>query len=199
MKLNTLSIFLSLLFISPLFAQDSPRFKAGLLAGLNFAELTGDGTADYQGLNTGMIASARLNKGLQMSMELLFSQNGEYILPEYYPRINYGKITLNHIEVPVHLDVLIKTFQGREFEDWQLHFGAAYTRLFSHFAENDEGIEITEQIIYDDRTAFQGQVGTTYFFSKNMGLNLKASLPLRRDELAWTLTARLVYVFNLAA
>lgn len=196
MKLKSLSIFLLFFISHSLSAQDYPRFKTGLVAGLNFAELTGDGTTDYQGLNAGMIASARLNKGVQLSMELLFSQNGEYVLPEFYPRIRYGKIILNHIEVPVHLDVLIKTFQGRKFEDWQLHFGAAYTRLFSHFAESDSGIEVSDEIIYNDRTSFQGQVGTTYFFSKNMGLNLKASLPFRRNELAWTLAARLVYVFE---
>lgn len=187
-------MFLFLAF--QLSAQKYPQFKAGLLAGLNFAELEGDGLTDYFGPNTGVMTSIQLNRGLQFSTEILFSQNGEYVLPAFYPRIRYGAVRLNHIEVPIHFDVLIQVFQKGGYADWQLHFGGAYARLFGHFAEDYDGVEVTNEIVYDNLNSFHAQFGTTYFFAKKWGLNLKASLPLRLEGLAWTVAARAVYIFS---
>jgi hypothetical protein len=68
-------------------SQNSP-FNAGVIAGLNFSELEGNSITDYFGLNAGLIGTARIAKHAQIGVEFLFSQNGEYILPEYYPPNN---------------------------------------------------------------------------------------------------------------
>lgn len=70
------------------------RFDAGLVAGLNFAELSGKGSHAYFGPNVGAITTYRFAKHGQVAMEMLYSQNGEYILPEYYPALSYGKVHL---------------------------------------------------------------------------------------------------------
>jgi hypothetical protein len=70
-------------------AQTS-RFKAGIVGGLNFAELEGNDLTDYFGLNVGLLGAMRLSNKTQLGLEFLFSQNGEYILPTYYPNIQYG-------------------------------------------------------------------------------------------------------------
>jgi hypothetical protein len=126
-------------------------------------------------------------------MELLFSQNGEYVLPSFYPQTQYGQVWLNHIEIPVHIDWLIGVFQRKKFYDWNLNIGVAYTRLIGFSAKNSEGLDITNQIVYKNKEAYLLQAGTTYNFTPKIGLNLKASLPIRIDGLNWTLGARMIY------
>lgn len=186
------SIFI-ILYTCDCFAQSS-RFKTGVVAGLNFSELEGDEITDYLGLNAGLIGTARLSKQTQIGMEILFSQNGEYILPKSYPGLQYGQIWLNHIEVPIHFDWLIGVFQRDKFYDWNLNIGVAYTRLLSYQIETSDKIKINDQIVYENKDALLLQFGTNYNFTKHIGLNLKATLPIRIEDLSWTLAARIVYM-----
>ncbi len=174
-------------------AQTS-KFNAGFIAGLNFSELEGNGVMDYFGLNTGIIGTAKLSKHAQLGMEILFSQNGEYILPEYYPALQYGKVWLNHVEVPVHIDWLIGVVQRDKFHDWNLNIGLAYTRLLNYNVETIDKENVNDQIVYENKEALLLQAGTTYNFTKKVGFNFKASLPIRIEELNWTLAARLIYM-----
>jgi hypothetical protein len=195
---NRHSIFvLALIFstFSSSVAQTS-TFNAGLVAGLNFAELEGNGITDYFGLNTGIIGTARLSKHAQLGVEILFSQNGEYILPGYYPPLQYGKVRLNHVEVPVHFDWLIGVFQRDKYYDWNLNIGLAYTRLISYNIETIDKENVNDQIVYVNKDAILMQAGTTYHFTEKMGLNVRASLPIRVEGLSWTLAARLIYMIN---
>lgn len=172
----------------------NPRFNLGLIAGLNFAELEGEGITDYFGVNAGLLGTARLSKHAQLGMELLFSQNGEYILPEQYPDLAFGQIRLNHLEIPVHIDWLIGVFQRDKFYDWNLNIGMAYTWLIDYQVRDIENKKVNDQIIYGNKEAFLLQAGTTYHFTQKLGLNLKASLPVRVDGLSWTLAARMIYM-----
>ncbi len=190
-----LLLFALILFTGASQAQQA-RFKAGVVAGLNFSELTGKTSTDYYGLNVGILGTARLSKHTQAGLEFLFSQNGEYILPEFYPELEYGTIWLNHIEIPFHLDWLIGVFEKDQFYDWNLNIGVAYTKLIGYRVEDLNKVDVTDQIIYKNKEAYLLQAGTTYHFTKNIGLNLKASLPIRIDGLSWTLAGRLVYLLD---
>lgn len=190
-----LLIFALILSGNPLSAQQA-RFKAGMVAGLNFSELTGKNSTDYYGLNVGILGTARLSKHTQAGIEFLFSQNGEYILPEFYPELEYGTIWLNHLEIPFHLDWLIGVFEKDQFYDWNLNLGVAYTKLIGYRVEDLNKVDVTDQIVYGNKEAYLLQAGTTYHFTKNIGLNLKASLPIRVDGLNWTLAGRLVYLLD---
>lgn len=174
----------------------SARFNAGIVAGLNFSELEGNGVTDYFGINAGLMGTAKLSRHAQLGLEILFSQNGEYILPEYYPPVQYGKVRLNHVEVPIHFDWLIGVFEKDQYYDWNLNVGVAYTRLISYNIENIEKENINYQVVYGNMEAILLQAGTTYHFTKNIGLNLKASLPVKSEGLGWTLAARFIYKFN---
>ncbi len=174
-------------------AQTS-KFNAGVVAGMNFSELEGDGITDYFGLNAGVIGTAKLSEHTQLGMEILFSQNGEYVLPEYYPTLQYGKVWLNHVEVPIHIDWLLGAFERTKFYNWNLNLGLAYTRLVSYHVENIDKEDISNQIVYGSKEALLLQAGTTYYFTKKFGLNCKASLPIRTESINWTLAARFVYM-----
>jgi opacity protein-like surface antigen len=173
------------------FAQTS-RFKAGFVGGLNFAELEGSDLTDYFGLNVGLLGAMRLGNKTQLGIEFLFSQNGEYILPSYYPNIQYGAIQLNHLEIPVYFDWLLSGVRNNKSYSLHLNVGVAYARLMSYKVQSIEKIDISDQIIYTNKEAYLVQAGTTYNLSKKIGLNLKATLPIRKEGLDWTLAARVV-------
>ena len=128
-----------------------------------------------------------------MGIEFLFSQNGEYILPSFYPDIEYGKIRLNHLEIPIHLNYLAKINKEDKLHKLDFSLGIAYTRLLSHYVENNNGDEVSGLIVYDDQDAYLGQLGVTYPFLERLGLNFRASLPIRNEALDWTLALRLIY------
>ena len=186
--------FFQLFFLGKTAAQQPPRFGAGLIAGLNFSELEGDGITDYFGLNAGVLGTYGLSKHWQFGLELLFSQNGEYILPIFYPPVRYGDVWLNHLEIPVHIDFKMRVFKKEKYADLLLSLGAAYAKLLSYKVEDVNGLDISSLIYYGNETSYNLQAGTTYFFTEKMGLNLKASLPMQTDGLSWTLAARLVYL-----
>jgi hypothetical protein len=168
-------------------------FNLAIPLGLNFSELEGNEITDYYGLNTGIMGIAKFSKHGQVGMEMLFSQNGEYILPGYYPPLQYGKVRLNHVELPIHVDWLIGVFQRDKFYDLNLNIGIAYTRIFSHHIEDLDKNDVSSQIIYENKEAMLLQAGMFYRFSEHLGMNLKASLPMRIDGLSWTLAARMIY------
>ncbi|HNV31110.1 MAG TPA: hypothetical protein PKJ83_18315 [Cyclobacteriaceae bacterium] len=193
LTLSIVIIALSFLTYIDSCAQSS-RFNAGIVAGLNFAELVGDGIGDYFGFNTGILGAAKLSRHSQVGLEILFSQNGEYILPAYYPPLSYGQVWLNHIEVPIHLDWLIGVFERENFYDWNLNIGIAYTRLIGYNIKSIDKNDVSDQVVYENKEALLVQAGTTYHFTKNIGLNFKASLPIRTEGLSWTLATRLIYI-----
>lgn len=197
MKIRQLLLFFifTVFVSSKTFAQDQ-RFDVGLIAGFNFSELEGNSITDYVGLNMGIVGRAKIGQISRIGIEFLFSQNGEYILPEFYPLVDYGKVRLNHLEIPIYMDWEINIQKKEKSHDLNINIGLAYTRLLSHSAEDVNKKNITDQIIYDDRDAFIGQAGFIYRFTQNLGLNLKASLPIRKVGLSWTLAARLIYMFG---
>lgn len=194
-RLKSLQFLVLFAVSTPTYSQAS-RFNLGAVVGLNFSELEGNGITDYYGINTGLIGTARLSKHTQLAMELLYSQNGEYVLPKYYPLVEYGRVRLNHIEIPVHFDVLIGIFEREKFYDWHLQFGAAYTRLLNYSARDQNKTDVSDQIVYENKEAMLIQLGTSYQFTKNLGVNFRASLPVRIDGLDWTLAARLYYMLD---
>lgn len=171
------------------------RFQVSLLAGLNFSELEGEGIGDYFGLNAGLKSDFKFAEKWRFGAELLYSENAEYILPDFYPQnIDYGKISLKHLEIPFHVDLLLDIFKKNDYVDWQLEFGFTYAKLLDYRAENSFGEPLEDQIIYGKNSGWQHQFGMTYFFSSNFGLNSRISFPIGVTGLTPTLSARLVYI-----
>lgn len=171
-------------------------FNAGLVAGLNFAELEGDGIMDYFGLNAGLLGTARLSPHFELGVELLYSQNGEYILPEFYPQVRFGQVQLHHLEIPLYLSKLIHLDKTDGYADLRCGLGLAYTRLLGYHAEDLYRNVLNDLIRYKRTDALLMQAHLTYQLGPHLGINLKATLPVRRERLDWTLAARLVCTLN---
>lgn len=170
-------------------------FNAGVIAGLNFSELEGEGRTNYYGANTGIKGSLRFSKHTQLGLEMLYSQNGEYIRPSYYPPLEYGRINLSHLEVPLYVEWLIGVFEREKFYDWRIQLGGAYTTLFHHKVYTKEGRNVTDEIIYRDRNGVLLQAGTSYFVSSHFGIHFRSSIPVQDTGLSWTLALRMEYMF----
>ena len=183
-----LSVFL---FFNP--NLNAQTFQAGLVGGINFSELEGDEITDYFGINVGILGKIRLSKKWLIGTEILFSQNGEYILPDFYPNINYGKTQLNHIEVPVYSEWQIGVFEKEKYLDWHIQTGFAFVKLLNFHIEDDLGNEVNDQIKYGKEIGWAFQVGTSWFFAENWGIQFRVSKPFE-TELDATLTFRMVYL-----
>ncbi len=198
-----MGLFAAALPTLPLQAQ-FPQFHGGLATGVNFAELEGDGVTDYAGLNAGLWSSIRFHRHWQAGLGMHYSRNGEYILPDYYPDLDYGQIRLDHIEVPVHIAVL--TFcsddgtaskggpSKRRPQPCMLSFqwGLAYAYLLRHQVKDAQGFNRSDQVHYGNRDALLMQSGFTVQAHPRLGLRLKASLVPWTPELGATISALLI-------
>lgn len=176
-------------------------FQIGGIVGVNFALLpfenisNGENTNHHNGLNAGIFCNTDINEHFNLKMEILYSGNGEYILPDSYPRIDYGKIKLKHIEIPFHFDFYVNSFDVFDFlPDLAIEIGGAYARLFRYYTEDLEGNDVSDQIVYIGKDTFLMQIGTTIYFTKRFGGNIRYSMPWyhRGSELGPTTTVRIV-------
>lgn len=197
-----LVLLLQVLIIENIGAQEE-TFTIGGIMGLNFAflpyehlNINGEDQRTYNGLNTGIFCNAFINKYFSIKTEILYSSNGSYIYPESFPKLRYGKSVLRHVEVPFHIDFYVNSFKSTSFlPDWSIEAGGAYVRMFNYYVEDIEENNVTQQIEYSYKRALLLQTGTTIFFSRHFGGNLRFSFPLYpfKNELSLTTAIRLIY------
>jgi len=185
-----LAILICLFLSISIFSQNR-RFEAGFIAGFNFSALEGEDLTDYAGLNVGIFSNARLSEKYHLGIEFLFSQNGEYLIPIFYPKVEYSQLRLNHLEIPIHLNRVITTSRNGRQQRATFNIGVAYVHLLNYKAKNIDKKDISNQFIYDKRNALMPQVGMIYHFTEKMGLNLKATIPVSVED--WTIAVRMVY------
>lgn len=194
LNLKKYLFFLNLCLILPLssYAQ-SGKFSLGTVAGLNFAPLNAEELTDYFGINAGVKSTYRLSKSWGLGIELLFSQNAEYGLPEFYPNISYQNVRLNFIEVPLQLEWF--AFPDRA-KSPGLTCGLAYSHLLSYYVENADGEDVSEDLIWEDQQrGINAQVGALIPFFDTWALNLRLARSLSFADLSTTLSVRLVWTF----
>ncbi|MEM8523965.1 MAG: porin family protein [Bacteroidota bacterium] len=188
-------IAIILLIFSDLQAQQ--RFKGALVAGMNVSQIDGDLLIGFNkfGFNAGAQVSTVFTERWEMSVELLYSQRGSDRTRNDGPIIEYNRIDLNYVEVPVML----------HFIDWKFHFtgGFAYHRLINFEALNQESEDITEFQNYRENN-FGITLGATYFATEHIGFDLRWSRSLldlqiiNNQLIKWAekwITFRTIYVF----
>lgn len=124
-------IFIIILIANDLDAQS--RFKGGIVAGFNAAQLDGDAAAGYHkvGLNTGIRALIDLGGRLELLTEILYSQRGSRTTENEAPITR--TCTINYLEVPVLLNIRDwkkTTDEGTDYYKVSLSMGLSYGRLF---------------------------------------------------------------------
>ena len=168
------------------------RFDGGIIFGLNFAELTGEDVTDFIGGHLGVRSSMKLKKRLRLGMELVFSEQGEYIMVKSFPNVPITKIKLDYIEVPVQVEWNALT---KEEKNAWLNFGLAYAKLINYkIIARDQG-DITNEVTWQSESAMLVTIGATAFFNEHIGINFRGAQSLQSLNLSPSLSFRAIYRF----
>lgn len=170
---------------------EAQRFQLGIVGGLNLSELEGEDISSNFGLNTGLKVKTSISKEWSLSTELLYSQAGEYVIPIYYPPVNYGKIRLDYLEIP--LSISKQFFPKEDYYEKQFSLGVSYVQLINYKAADAFGTDVTQQIIWDKKNNIIGHLGISHFFNKQTVLNFRAALGKNENTWSWTLAFRGIY------
>jgi len=202
MKKNNRFLLLIFLFLLPLFSFGQSensndffhkkRFNAGLVAGLNSSSLAGEGLDSFFGWNAGAFGIASVTKHLHFSLELLWSQNGDYLDAEFFPELNYSEVKLNFVEVPIQLNYQLQ--QSKELNDrkgW-LRAGVSFAQLLNYKIEANN-IDVSNQIIWEKENSLVN-FGGTFFLNKNWGIDIRMSFPTHSKDLIPTFAFRGIYL-----
>ncbi|MEM1120754.1 MAG: outer membrane beta-barrel protein [Bacteroidota bacterium] len=127
------------------YIPDNERFSAGVIFGLNNAQLDGDYHIGFDkfGLTAGIRGIARFTPRLDLNIEMLYSKKGSKIFPNTGAfQVNPKKsriIDLTYVDAPIYFKWLLKD----ELNTWHIELGGVYSRLIK--------TEITEQINNPER------------------------------------------------
>lgn len=172
------------------------RFQAGLVAGANLSQIDGDrlGGFNQPGLSAGVKVATILSERWQVSLELLYSQQGSRRTNNDDPFSAYEKIRLNFIEVPVLIN----------FKEWKFHLsgGVAYNRLINFKVIDASGVDVTDSQDFNENM-FALVLGGIYYFQENMGVEVRWMRSLsdlqaqksRDSFIGRSLSFKLVYLF----
>lgn len=169
---------------------NAQRFQGGLVGGFNLSQVDGDKLAGFNkiGINAGGKVAAILSERWQLSLELLYTQQGASRTRTDDPASIYDKIRLNFVEAPVMIN----------FKEWKFHVsaGVSYARLINFEVIDFTGLDISDQQNYNENI-FSLQLGATYYFSEKAGFEIRwirALNDLQAEENASSLIGRTVSV-----
>jgi len=186
-----LALLLSLFF--GIIQVNAQRFQAGFVGGFNLSELEGeDNISSFFGLNTGLVATAKIGEIWSLSTEFLFTKSADYLHPAYYPPADYGKVRLNYLEVPVYLSIL--TYKRDNYFQKHFSLGISYARLLAITAEDKTGNDLSNQIIWNNKSTLVGHLKVAHYFNPQVGVDFRASLTNKDAYWAWTLAFRAIYL-----
>lgn len=156
-------------------STEGRRFIAGIVAGVNMSQIDGDELVGYDqlGFNGGARVATILSSRWQLSLELLFSQQGSRKTRNDPPSAALQSIRLNFVEVPLQIN----------FQEWRFHVsaGISYARLINAKVIDILGEDVTDTQSYQDNNLFV-VLGATYFFSDRIGLNIGWSKAITNQQ-----------------
>jgi len=142
-------VLICLFFNQSVFAQDkynknvadTERFSAGILIGVNNAQIDGDAQKGFDkfGLTGGIRGIARINSRLELNIEMLYSKKGSKIFSEgflFAPNPQKNRIIdLTYVDAPIYFKYLLRDLATT----WHVELGGVYSRLTN--------TEITEMLV----------------------------------------------------
>lgn len=180
MRMNTLYLqaLLTTFFLLPTLAhsQQTPRFKAGIIAGVTASQIDGDESAGYHkiGLQAGLKGITILKPKQQASVEILYTQRGCRNEPKTYP---FYTTTLNFIEVPVqwhYSDWLVEgADEADNFYRVQFNIGASWSYLMGYKDKYEDGFGIAAALPDLNKNNFFGMVGATFYATPHIGFTFR--------------------------
>ena len=150
---------LSLLFIGLLLigvsltatGQRTRTFRGGLIGGMNFSQIDGDGILGYNklGLMGGVHLRARYRKKMDLCLDMLYDQQGSSPFTEFTKYNSPYQIILDYISFPVYL----------KYKDWLIEYKKS---IYDYYR-----IEFDAGLAYSRAFRLQGPSGVSRYYSKN--------------------------------
>ncbi len=192
--MNGFSILICILLAFQLNAQ---RFEGYLALGSNITEanLTQSGNRQVGtriGFNVGPGVSALLSRRWEVNLEMLYSQNANYVKIVEPPPIALNRLRLHFIGAPLTIGYRFNIEKDRKenFYKRRISAGIAYARLFGHAVLGIDGSDMTDAIRFNQENAFLFTIAATSFFRKSLAVNGKGTLTTFGE---WTVALRLLY------
>lgn len=157
---------LSILFFLPESAMAQRRFKAAAVGGFNMSQLDGDKLGGYNqiGLHGGLKVFTVLTDRWEISLGMLYSQQGSHRTKSDDPSSIYESIRLNFVEAPVMV----------HFRDWKFQVGAgfSYANLINYKVIDYTGQDISDRQDYNS-SIFSIILGVTLHLSEKFGVDVR--------------------------
>ncbi len=175
-KLMLLFLLFAPLFLTAQGEALPQRFKAGVIAGFNTAQIDGDKSAGFHkfGLLGGLRGVVILSDKMELSLEMLYSQRGsrsgnkEPVIP--------FKINLNYVEVPVIFNYMDWLEGDGEYYKLHFHAGFSYGRLINF--KIDDGSTTSDLVRIGDffrENDVSWLAGATFYANKHVGITARYS------------------------
>lgn len=161
------------------------RFTAGAKIGLSSSQVSGDDLAGFNkaGLSAGLLSAMLFSKKWTTQFELLFIQKGsKYIAHPDQGDLNYYRLQLNYLEVPVLLQY--------HFKQFTFEAGPGFGYLIN-YKEEDESGDISDYRPFN-KSEISYHVGINYLIIHHLGVNVRYSNSISsiRDHLSGAQTLR---------
>lgn len=161
-------ILVSTFICSQLSAQS---FNAGVLAGINASQVSGDGYSGFNkaGMLIGLFSNIDVSQKINLQIEINYSQKGSRRNPKtdegdtdfYLQRMNY-------IEVPV----MART----DYKRFKFEAGAYYSQLINYYLEDENGpFDIPETLNKFNNYDVGAAIGIYFKFTENLVMNWRYS------------------------
>ena len=181
-------VFLSLVFLcffSSLSAQQ--RFKAGILAGFNAAQLDGDLRQGFDkwGFSVGARGVVILSSRFELSTEILFSPRGSRFERDGFRSGTKSQvIKLNYMEVPILMNYLIGEAGTKKDKYYKTHLsgGISIGRLISSSVEEfgNDRIRFGEAIEFFNKNDLSCIIGLTHYIHRHIGLGIRTTISVNK-------------------
>lgn len=153
-------------------------FNAGILAGINGTQISGDGYGGFNkaGMLLGFYTDIDVSQNLNLQFEINYTEKGSRRNPDTENGdTDFFLLRLDYIEIPVMARWNLKKFK---FES-----GVYYGQLIGEYIEDENGeFSIPDQLNQFKSFDFGGLVGVNFNFTKHLIMNWRYSnsfIPVR--------------------
>ena len=169
---------MGLLLAAPMQMNAQQRFNAGILLGLNAAQINGDASAGYNklGVRAGVRGIVNFTEKAEITMDLLYSQRGSQ---SELSSGNVGlqrSIIIHYVEVPVQF--VYKDWWDEDYFRVQAFGGLSFSRLVS--TRLKEYPELEELTPYFNNNDIGITIGAAYYIGPHFGIGARYSRSINR-------------------
>ena len=168
MLLRTFYILLFCIFNLTSYSQG---FKAGLIVGLNAAQIEGDLLFGYNklGSSVGARVGYGIKENMDLSLEFLYSQRGAK--ERFFNRSQFNPvISLNYLELPLVFSLKDWLIENDNYHKVRVDLGFSFGYLFSSAANFDQ----FESVLADlEKLDFSYLAAVGFNFTRNLGFSIR--------------------------